>query len=50
MNLQPLFTTARVMRAAYQIVTTALLFMYLMKNGKRRQRRIRYTDYRDHDD
>lgn len=49
MNLQPLFTTARVMRAAYQIITTALLFAYLVKNGRRRRNRITYRDYRDED-
>lgn len=29
MNLQPLFTTARVMQAVYRITSTAILLMYL---------------------
>jgi hypothetical protein len=31
MNLQPLFTTARVMTAVYRIASTALLLVYLAK-------------------
>jgi len=34
MNLQPLFTTARVMSAVYKIVTTALLLSYLLNRKK----------------
>ena len=31
MNFQPLYTTARVLRATYQVVSTALLLYYLSK-------------------
>lgn len=31
MNLQPLFTTARVMTAVYRIASTALLLAYLVR-------------------
>lgn len=41
MNFTALFTTARVMRATYQIVSTAILFYY-MATRKRKPRRRDY--------
>ena len=38
MNLQPLFTTARVIRAVYQITSTSLLLIYLARRVRRGQR------------
>ena len=38
MNLQPLFTTARVIRAVYQITSTSLLMVYIIKRMRRGQR------------
>jgi hypothetical protein len=37
MNFQHLFTTARVIRATYQIISTTLLIYYLARGRKRRQ-------------
>ena len=53
MNLQPLFTTARVIRAVYQIVSTSLLLTYLARRVRRGQtisridRRLGARDMRD---
>lgn len=32
MNFQPLFTTARVLRAVYRIVSTSVLLVYILKH------------------
>lgn len=39
MNLQPLFTTARVMHAIYRITSTALLLVYLAKRPQSKRPR-----------
>lgn len=47
MNLQPLFTTSRVIVAVYRIASTTLLLYYLMhnlKNGQRNARVVRRAD------
>lgn len=50
MNFSPLFTTARVIRASYQIVSTLILFYYIAdraKNGRklsRTRRRINHFE------
>lgn len=49
MNFTTLFTTARVLRAVYQTVSTSILLYYIgkrMKEGKRPRTRIlgRYED------
>lgn len=44
MNLQPLFTTARVITSVYRIVSTTLLLMYIAKrvrDGRKISRRRR---------
>ncbi len=44
MNLQPLFTTARVVTAGYRIISTTLLLYYLtrrIRNGRDVPRRLR---------
>lgn len=41
MNLQPLFTTSRVITAVYRIVSTTLLLAYLAKRRRRENRRPR---------
>lgn len=48
MNFTPLFTTARVLRATYQVVTTTVLLYYLgkrLKDGKGPRRRTRLDYY-----
>lgn len=41
MNLQPLFTTSRVITAVYRIVSTSLLLAYLARRRSRRSPRAR---------
>lgn len=36
MNFQPLFTTARVLRAVYRIVSTSILLGYMLKRKPQR--------------
>lgn len=45
MNLQPLFTTSRVITAVYRIISTTLLLAYLVK--RQRARTPRRTDHRN---
>jgi hypothetical protein len=53
MNLQPLFTTARVITAIYRITSTTLLLIYLARRVRRGQtvsridRRLGARDMRD---
>ena len=50
MNFTHLFTTARVLRATYQVVSTTLLLYYLakrLKEGKTTRHRTRLDYYRD---
>lgn len=53
MNFQPLFTTARVIRAIYQVTSTSLLLIYLARRVRRGQtiskidRRLGARDMRD---
>jgi len=49
MNLQPLFTTARVMTAVYRIASTAILLVYLARRqndtpSQSTERRLRRLD------
>lgn len=39
MNLKPLFTTGRVVREVYAIVSTGFLFVYLFRRRKRDEER-----------
>lgn len=48
MTFVHLFTTARVLRATYQIVSTTLL-LYYIATRKRRPRRPSIRDYEDDD-
>lgn len=50
MNFTHLFTTARVLRAVYQTVSTTVLLYYLgkrLKDGKGLRRRTRLDYYQD---
>jgi hypothetical protein len=46
MNLTHLFTTARVVRATYQIISTTILLYYIATRG-RKKRRTRLDYYED---
>jgi len=48
MNIAPLFATARVLRAAYRIISTTILIYYLVTK-RPQQKRIRQKFERDDD-
>lgn len=47
MNFTHLFTTARVLRATYQIVSTSLLLYYIATRSRKVRRRTRLDYYED---
>ena len=47
MNLTHLFTTARVVRATYQIISTTILLYYIATRSRRKHRRTRLDYYED---
>lgn len=47
MNLTYLFTTARVVRASYQIISTTILLYYIFTRSKRVRRSRRLAMYED---